>query len=156
MSSEKRPGGLTALAVVNFILGGLGLLGGIFTAFAMTMLTRLPPEATASMTEEQLAQIDAMLEFGTGVFLALALLSIISASLLIVAGVGYIKQRKFLGRTIGNAYGIFGIVSTLAQVFVMPAELGGGSFGLGTIIGLIYPVLTLALVNTAFKDDLVN
>jgi hypothetical protein len=38
----------------------------------------------------------------------------------------------------------------------MPAALGGGSFGIGTIIGLIYPVLTLILVNTAFKDDLVN
>ena len=29
-------------------------------------------------------------------------------------------------------------------------------FGIGTIIGMIYPVLTLYLLNTTFKDDLVN
>jgi hypothetical protein len=29
-------------------------------------------------------------------------------------------------------------------------------FGLGNIIGLVYPLLTLILVNTTFKDDLVN
>jgi uncharacterized membrane protein YkvI len=29
-------------------------------------------------------------------------------------------------------------------------------FGIGNLIGLIYPVLTLILLNTTFKDDLVN
>jgi len=32
----------------------------------------------------------------------------------------------------------------------------GGGFNLGTVIGLIYPVLTLILVNTTFREDLVN
>ena len=156
MSSEKRPGGLTALAVINFIIGGFGILGALGSAIAVPMLTRLPPEAAADIPPEQLAQIDAMLEIGTPVFLMLAVVSLISASLLIIAGIGYVKQKKFLGRTIGNAYGIFGILATLSRVFMMPAALGGGSFGLGTIIGLVYPVLTLILIDTMFKDDLVN
>jgi len=32
----------------------------------------------------------------------------------------------------------------------------GAGFGIGTIVGLIYPLLTLMLINTTFKDDLVN
>ena len=34
--------------------------------------------------------------------------------------------------------------------------IGGGGFNIGTIIGLVYPLLTLALLNTTFKDDFVR
>jgi hypothetical protein len=32
----------------------------------------------------------------------------------------------------------------------------GGGIGIGTVFGLLYPVLTLVLVNITFKDDLVH
>jgi hypothetical protein len=32
----------------------------------------------------------------------------------------------------------------------------GGGFNLGTILGLVYPVITLFLLNTTFKEDFVN
>lgn len=156
MSSGKRPGGLTALAVFNFIFGALGVLSALGMAVFIPMLGRMPEEAMADMTAEQIAQFQAMQEVGTGLFVTLALLGLVSALLLILSGVGYLGLKKFLGRTLGNAYGILGIVSTLGSAMFMPAVLGGGSFTIGTILGLIYPVLTLVLLNTAFREDFVN
>lgn len=79
------------------------------------------------------------------------LLSLVSTALLIVSGVGYLKQKKFLGQKLGSLYGLLGIATT---VFGLVAT--NQSFGIGSIIGLIYPVLTLVLLNTTFKEDFVN
>jgi len=32
----------------------------------------------------------------------------------------------------------------------------GAEFDISTVIGLVYPVLTVILLNTTFEDDLVN
>ncbi len=80
----------------------------------------------------------------------IVILSCLSSALLIISGVGYIKLKRVLGRTMGSLYGILALAATILQL------AGGTPFGIGTIIGLIYPVLTLILVNTTFKDDLVN
>lgn len=155
MNSESRPGGLTTLAVFNFIGAGIGILLGLMVAMT-PMLGMLPAEATADVPEQQRAQIEAILAQGPGIFLMRAALYFISGTLLIISGIGYIKLKKFLGRTMGNAYGVFGLFVALVTVFVLPTEIGGGDFGIGTMISLIYPVLTLILINTAFRDDLVN
>jgi len=68
---------------------------------------------------------------------------------MIVSGVGYLGQKRFLGRTMGNAYAVTSLASSGLGIVV-------SGFGIGTIIGLVYPVLTLALINGTFKDDLVN
>jgi len=51
---------------------------------------------------------------------------------------------------LGSVYGILGIVGTLV------AFIATKQFGIDSIVGLIYPVLTLALLNTGFKDDFPN
>ena len=87
---------------------------------------------------------------GAGVGMFQFILMALSAALLIVSGVGYIGQKRVLGRMMGNFYGITSIANnglTLAN---------GGEFSFFIIIGLIYPVLTLILLNTTFKEDLVN
>jgi hypothetical protein len=155
MSSGNRPGGLTALAVINFVFGGLGCLSALGMIVLIPLLGQITAQA-GDIPPEQAAQLEALQEVGAGIFITIGVLSIITAALLIISGIGYLKLKKVLGRTVGNAYGILGIASTLATMLWLPAALGGGSFGIGTIIGLIYPVLTLVLINTAFKDDLVN
>jgi hypothetical protein len=156
MSAGKRPGGLTALAVFNFIFGAMGVLSALGMMVFIPMLGRLPEDAMADMGPEQIAQLEALQEVGAGLFVALAVLSLISALLLILSGIGYLGLKKFLGRTLGNAYGILGIIATVGSAMFMPVVLGGGSFTIGTILGLIYPVLTLVLLNTAFREDFVN
>jgi hypothetical protein len=152
MNQEKRPGGLTALAVINFVFSGWNLLGllGMIALFAF--IGMIP---TDQMEEAERAQLEAFKDMGLPLFLFIFVLTILTAVLLLLSGIGYLKQKKMLGWGVGNAYGIISIVSSVVTAFLFPPEMGGG-FQIMTIVGLIYPVLTLILLNTTFKDDLTN
>ena len=95
-----------------------------------------------------------MEEFDSIFMVALALTAV-SAFLLIASGVGYLQQKRTLGRTLGSVYAVLSIGSSLVSAALMPEELGGGA-NIGTMVGLVYPVLTLVLLNTTFKHDLVR
>jgi hypothetical protein len=155
MASDKRPGGLTALAVINFVLGGLSLLGALGLAVLVPLLGMAIEQASQEMPPEQVAQMEALAEMSGPLFVVLLLISFVSAILLIVSGVGYLKLKKFLGRTLGNAYAVISIVYAIGAALLMPVEIGGG-FNIMAIVGLIYPVLTFILLNTTFKEDFVN
>lgn len=155
MASDKRPGGLTALAVINFILGGLSLLGAIALAALFPLMQYALEQAGNEIPPDQLAQIEAMNEVGAPLFLTVACISFVTAVLLIASGVGYLKLKKFLGRTLGNTYAIISVVYAIVTAMLLPVALGGG-FNIMSIVGLIYPVLTLILLNTTFKEDFVN
>jgi hypothetical protein len=152
MNEGKRPGGLTALAVINFVFSGWGFIGLLGLAAFFALIGKIPTEG---MDETQKAQIEAFQNMGIGVFIFIFALSIISNVLLLLSGIGYLKQKKVLGRMIGNAYAIISIVYSVIAGIMFASELGGG-FNIMTMVGLIYPILTLILVNTTFKDDLTN
>ncbi|MBS1118238.1 MAG: hypothetical protein H6Q90_466 [Deltaproteobacteria bacterium] len=139
MADGRRPGGLTALAVLNFVFAGLGLLG------LLAVLALLTAADVASG-----GKLDGG-EISKGVIYAALILGVVRMAILLTAGIGYIKMKRFLGRTLGNVYAILAIGDTVLGLTLLKS-----GFGLGAIIGLIYPVLTLVLVNTTFKDDLVN
>jgi hypothetical protein len=152
MNEEKRPGGLTALAVINFVFSGSGFLSlfGFLAFFALR--GKIP---TDNMQEAQKVQIEALQNMGLSMLVFICVLNIVSSVLLLLAGIGYLKQKKFLGRTIGNIYVVISIINSVITGILFAPELGGG-FNIGTILGLIYPLLTLILLNTTFKEDLTN
>ncbi len=152
MNEEKRPGGLTALAVINFIFSGWGIIGLLGLAALFAFFGKIP---TDGMNEAQKTQFEAFQNMGASVFIIIFALSLISSVLLLLSGIGYLKQKKFLGRTIGNTYAVVTIISSVISGILFAPELGGG-FNIGTIIGLVYPVLTLILLNTTFSEDLTN
>ena len=152
MNQEKRPGGLTALAVINFVFSGWNLLGLLGMVALFAFIGMIP---TDQMEEAERAQFEAFQNMGLPLFLFIFVLTILTAVLLLLSGIGYLKQKKILGWGVGNAYGIISIVSSVVSGFLFPSEMGGG-FQIMTIVGLIYPVLTLILLNTTFKDDLTN
>ncbi len=152
MNEEKRPGGLTALAVINFIFSGWGFIGLLGLAAFFAFIGKIP---TDEMQEAQKAQIEAFQNMGVPVFVIIFALSLISSVLLLLSGIGYLKQKKFLGRIIGSTYAVITIVSSVISGIMLAPEFDGG-FNIGTIIGLIYPILTLILLNTTFKEDLTN
>ena len=155
MASDKRPGGFTALAVINFIFGAISLLGAIALAALLPLMRFAVEQAGSEMPPEQLAQIEAMNDVGAPLFITVACISFVTAVLLIASGVGYLKLKKFLGRTLGNAYAIISVIYAVLSAMLLPVALGGG-FNIMAIVGLIYPVLTLILLNTTFKEDFVN
>jgi sterol desaturase/sphingolipid hydroxylase (fatty acid hydroxylase superfamily) len=148
----KRPGGLTALAVINFILVGLGVISLLTTAAVFSLADRIPTE---EMTETQRAQFETFQNMGTPMLIFIIGLNLLSAILLLLSGIGYLQQKKILGRMVGNIYAVTTIIASLVSGLWFAAELGGG-FNIGTIISLIYPIVTLVLINTTFKDDLTN
>lgn len=152
MNEEKRPGGLTALAVINIIFAAWGFLGllGMIAVFAF--IGRIP---TDQMEEAQRAQFEAFQDIGVAVWVMIVALSIVSNILLLVSGIGYLKQKKVMGRMVGNGYALLSIVSSVVTGFMFAAEIGGG-FNIMTLVGLIYPVVTLILLNTTFVDDFTN
>ncbi len=152
MNEEKRPGGLTALAVINFIFSGWGFIGLIGLAAFFALIGKI---STDKMQETQKLQIEALQDMGLSVLILIFALSLVSSTLLLLSGIGYLKQKKFLGRTIGNIYAVITIISSVVSGILFAPALGGG-FNIGTIIGLIYPILTLILLNTTFKEDLTN
>ena len=137
MSDGKRPGGLTALAVLNFVFGGFGVLG-LLAIFAVLGGTVHDGERTSPLAAH-----------GSAILWLDLLLALVVVGLMIASGVGYLGLKRFLGRTLGNAYAIGSLVSSVVGI-----SLAG--FGLMNLVGLVYPILTLALLNTTFKDDLVN
>ncbi|MCB9877534.1 MAG: hypothetical protein H6835_08040 [Planctomycetes bacterium] len=153
MSEGKRPGGLTALAVINFVFGGFNVLGVLGMAAVLALLNVAADAGSNSGDEGMQKVADAWREIGIGLFYLLLALSAINAFLLIASGVGYLKQKRVLGRGLGSVYGLLAIVTAVVMALMVKEEAGGG-FSIGTIIGLIYPVLTLILVNTTFKEDL--
>ncbi len=152
MDQEKRPGGLTALAVFNFIFAGFGIIGFIGFAAMLGFMDMIP---TDEMAPEQKAQFEAFQEMGTLFFVAILALMLVSIVLEIISGIGYLKQKRVMGWVVGNVYAIFSVVSGVVSGLLMKPELGGG-FNLSAILGLVYPVLTLILLNMTFKEDFTN
>jgi hypothetical protein len=144
MAEGRRPGGLTALAVLNFVFGGIGALLTLFALLAIGAAHQI-----GSAVERSGGTVHS--GPGTAILYLNVLLLGVSAFLLIISGVGYIKQKKFMGRTLGTAYAVVSLGSTIMNFAFM-----GGGVGLGTVIFSVYPILTLIMVNTTFKDDLVN
>ena len=142
MAEGKRPGGLTALAVLNFVFGGLGAIGALLGFGALALLREAVKQAEANGAKYE----------GQGYTMALVGVALLAlgAFLLIVSGVGYLKQKRFLGRTLGTVYGLVSLGGTILGVAT------GGGVGVFTIIFAVYPILTLIMVNGTFKDDLVN
>lgn len=155
MASQDRPGGLTALAIINFIFGIFGVLG-TFAMLALVPLMNMALEQGGDqMPPEQREQIEAMADMSMSILLVLGVSGLITSVLLILSGIGYLKLKKFLGRKLGNVYGVLGVISTIGTAALMPAAIGGG-MNLLVLVNLIYPVLTLFLLNVTFKEDFVN
>lgn len=156
MSEGKRPGGLTALAVLNFVFGGFGALGLLFWAGILVLLSTsadLVTEATEG-DEDAMRMVEFWRE-NTGVLYTVLATSFVAVILQITSGVGYLQQKNFLGRTLGNGFAVLSIASSMMLALSADTEVGGG-FQIATIVGLIYPGLTLLLLNTTFKEDFIR
>jgi hypothetical protein len=155
--------------VLNFVFGGFGIIWGMiaiaaggFVSTAGSSANRLAEAARELAREsarrsgdadalEAANQIAPTVESVSAMFYVLGIFALLTAALLIVAGVGYLKQSKKSGYLFGNIYGVAAII----VVFLQIAMLGAG-FGIGVILGLAYPIVTLALLNTVFKESFPN
>ena len=139
--SGSRPGGLTALAVINFVWSGFACLVVMGLGLALAVFE----------TARRAAEADNQ-EFGAfWVIGVLLVLYALSAALLITSGIGYIKQKNFLGRIMGSVWAVLSLCTLALEV-----SQSNQGFQLMSLVWVIYPGLTLILLNTTFKEDFVN
>ena len=133
-----RPGGLTALAVFNFVIGcldSLGLLGSVMM-IAMIAGGNRPVDPDVP---------------GFAWLTVIVVLGAIGVLLLFISGIGYLMQKKFLGRVLGSAYAVAALTNSIMTVVFVSKDLS-----MFNIVGFIYPVMTIVLINTTFREDFVN
>jgi hypothetical protein len=150
MSRHARPGGLTALAVANFVLSGLSLLG-IFNALALIGIMTLgkdQPEFKKAI--DQNPEVKELLASIPGLWfpLVLAGIRLVACVLYILAGIGLLGLKRFLGRGLSNLLAVF-----LLGAFAFEVALWPAGFSLLALFDVIYALLLLFLVNTTFRED---
>ena len=155
MTAGQRPGGLTALAVLNFVFGGFGVLGVLGLAAIIALVNVGAQAAAEGGNVEMQDLVTAYREAGMGFLYINLLLRLLGTILMIASGVGYLQQKKFLGRTLGSAYALLSILQAVIMGLLLP-EAAGGGLSLMSAVSLIYPILTLILLNTTFKEDFVR
>ncbi|MBL8750910.1 MAG: hypothetical protein JNK78_17255 [Planctomycetes bacterium] len=151
MSDGSRPGGLTALAVINFVVGA-GSLVQAFGSVALLVLHagRIEIDDAA---RKQVNEVFAAL--GERAILVQTISAFVSVPFLVVAGVGYLRQSRVWGRGVGNAYALQSLAFS-GVLSWMIGEHSGENLGLGVVLWIFFPLVTLFLLNTTFREDFVR
>ncbi len=124
------------MAVINFVIAGvlgLGLLG-------LVMILAGSVDRPKGVSEGYLYVRAAFVAGDVG--------------LLVIAGIGYLRMKRVMGRWLGSAEAVY---SLLFFAYVLSYTLGEGHpFQFSTLQQLIYPGITLVLLNVVFRENLVN
>jgi hypothetical protein len=150
MNDNPRPSGLTALAIINFIIAGFGALSALSRFAILSMdpsAITLPPEVQGSLQQ--------MLESGRGLLAFTAASGLVLTVLLVLSGIGYLQQKRVMGRMLGNTYGVLSILARICSMIILVRGFGPIA-AITTFFGFVYPIVTLSLINTVFKPNLVR
>jgi ABC-type transport system involved in multi-copper enzyme maturation permease subunit len=136
MATQKslRPGGLTTLAIINFVLGGFQALGSLISL------------ATLNATVVVNGQSQPVSPEGAGLAVAL---NVLIAALLIISAIGFLKTSRWLGWFSANLYVVVFVIRT---VVTFSGGIAGGDATTFSLIGFVYPLLILVFVNLVFFD----
>lgn len=148
MSESTRPGGLTALAVLHFVFGGKRIADTLGFV-AMRSLRDQMDDKKPREIADALAAVDAT------AFTATSVLAVVTGLAMIAAGIGCLKLRARLGRRLGTLAALATIGVTIAYAMLLRGTRAG-DFTLLTIVQLLFPLLTLFLLNVTFKDEFVR
>lgn len=155
MTPGTRPGGLTAFAIINFIIASMSFVNGLFALAAPTLIDVFPTKGLPAEKLEQMNQIKDVMS--RPIVQIVVSMGIPVSALLVISGIGYLKQKRIMGRLIGNVYALLAVTVTVVGFLVIDIDVGiPFAQELMMIIDLVYPVLTLILLNTSFRDDFPN
>jgi hypothetical protein len=102
---RRRTGGMTAVAIVNMIFGGIGILNGLL--LVAVMVTLLREEARLGVLEIQVARS------------AFAITALATGFIGLISGIGIFILRPW-GRMLGLAYGVLLLVICVLSFFLVP------------------------------------
>lgn len=148
MSETTRPGGLTALAVLHFVFGGKRIADTIGFVAMRNLRDQMDDKRQRELADA-LAAVDAT------AFTTLSVLAVLTGLTMIAAGIGCLKVRARQGRGLGTTAALATIGVTIAYAMLLRGTQAG-DFTLLTIVQLLFPLLTLFLLNVTFKDEFVR
>jgi len=137
--------------VINFVFGGFSVLGAA-GEIMMLLNSRGYIELPAEMVAQNRQAVQLVGENG---MLAQAIGTVLSSVLLLASGVGYLRQSRFWGRTLGNAYAAQSIAISIVAAWLIGEHTGRG-IEFAVLVWIVYPVLTLILINGTFKEDFIR
>ncbi len=154
MATSDRPSGLTALAVINFILSFMQLLS--MGSLLLARYVRAPHAVGNShIPEGQAAQLAALAEVPTLTIVILCSLLGISGVLLFVTAFGFLHRKRRFGKHATTLYVINDLTYVACLIAMMPeAHIRG--LGISLIRTVFYPIFVGTLVHTVFRRDLVR
>ena len=129
-ANRQRPSGLTIMAILNFVFGGLGIIALFVLAVVQDQLNKL--------TGGQL------LTWANYLMLFMRLVTVVLA---ICSGVGYLGMKRLTGWVLGNAYASVAILNSILYAVLLE------QFGIMTFVWTVYPILTLIMLNLVFRQD---
>lgn len=155
MTPGTRPGGLTAFAIINFVWAAMSFLGALGAVAMPLAFEYVPTEKMPEKDRQEFEKAQQILAQPGVQFLGA--MDFVTAALLVISGVGYLKQKRIMGRLVGNLYALLAVTLAVVGFQILDIEMGFAlAKELGFIIELVYPVLTLILLNTSFRDDFPN
>lgn len=165
MESTMRPGGLTTLSVLNFLFSAWKLLEGLSNLLWLGICVALGSGEDSDSSGERLQMFQDVLDtieesgitrevFMTQLALSLGI-NILIVPLLICSGIGYLKQKRVLGRWMGTLYGLIASTGGLILIGFLYRQ-SSHLVQIGHLMSLVYPLLTLYVLNVSFRKDLVQ
>jgi hypothetical protein len=151
MTAGSRPGGLTALAIANLAIGAIDLLGAAGNTVVWLMsrgVVSLDAEKQAKIVEhvDLIGEPAWIVQIGWGA---------VCGVLLLLAGIGYLRQSRFLGRTLGRTYAVVSLAFAATFAWFLGQQTGE-VVNFMVLVAVVYPLLTLLLLGTTFKEDFVR
>ena len=101
-ANRQRPSGLTIMAILNFVFGGLGIIALFVLAVVQDQLNKL--------TGGQL------LTWANYLMLFMRLVTVVLA---ICSGVGYLGMKRLTGWVLGNAYASVAILNSILYAVLL-------------------------------------
>ena len=142
-----EPSGLvTALAVINYVLGGLAVLAGLFVLFAGSWFLSFFGAAAANpgfrqgqAGQQAAAQMQGLAGLGMLIVVFAVIVTLVIAMLYILTGYG-LQQRKQWGRVLAIILGILNALSAVVGLLGLPVTF------IRVIFSGAYAGLTLAVL----------
>ena len=128
--NKTRTGGMIAIGVLNLIFGAFACIAAALMVLVGGGLAALGAAASENVAEGQ------QVASAGGAVALLGLFSFTIGAMLFIGGIGVFKVAPW-GRGFSLAAAALAIVNNLGQAVILSA------FGVGTFLGLIYPIVLI-------------
>ena len=127
--SSRCPGGLKAMAIVNFVIAGFGTVAVIALALGQD-------------NRYDIWEIEGPVTWEHHLMICMRMAAVLT---ILFSGLGYLSLKRVQGWMLGNLYAVISLVNVLMYAFLLD------EFGTSSLLWLPYPILTLFLLNTTYR-----